>query len=412
MRILVLNRFALKFVPYRSYIDPAHDLVLITSPGGAGGDPDERARNLDGYEQAIVLDDYATSAHVEYRANVLHAEKPFDAIVSMSEFDLTTAARLRRAWGIAGQTVESVLAYRDKLEMKRILAAAGVPVAPFAPVNNATDLIAFTRGYGYPVVVKPRRGASSEGVRVLRGEDDLVAYLGVDSPLLGDTPADMQVEVFIPNEMYNVDGIVLNGELRVCWPTATTSCLGFETDDILIATALEAGEPWQAELVDITRRALEALPTPPTTLFHAEVFRTPDGDLIFNEIGCRIGGGRIWDQFRVGFDVDLIGSCVQGMYGPDRDAPIANSTPIATCGWMLVRPKRGVVTSVPENCPIPNIEIYDAYVAVGETLGEASSSVDAMAAFLVKGGTRDEIEKTLRDAADWFYDSLGLAPLG
>jgi hypothetical protein len=410
LRILILNRFALKFVPYREHIDPAHDLAMITSAGGVSKDPAQREKDLAGYDPAIVLDDYATSAHMEHQAHQLHAQRPFDAIVSMSEFDLLTAARLRRAWGIAGQTVESALAYRDKCEMKRVLSAAGVPVAQYAPVDDATDLLTFIRKQGLPVVVKPRRGASSANVRVLRTDDEVFDFLGEGSPLMGDTPADMQAEAYIPHEMYNVDGLVVDGELRVCWPSATTSGLGYLELNGQVAAAMEQGEPWQQELVDFARRVLEALPTPPTTLFHAEVFRTQDGRLLLNEIGCRIGGARIWDQFRLGFDVDLIGSCVKGMYGPGRHVPLANVKPAKQSGWVLVMTPPGKVVSLPEECPLPIIWIYDPYVGVGDVIGAPADAMDGAAAFVAHGATRAEVESTLREAARWFQSSIVLEP--
>jgi ATP-grasp domain len=411
VRILILNRFALRFVPYRQYIDSAHQLTLMTSAGGVSKDPDQRDKELSGYDKVLVLDDYGESAHVELEANRLHRQRPFDAILAMSEFDLITAARLRRAWGIGGQTLESTLAYRDKLEMKRILAAAGIPVASFAAVDNATDLIGFIDRVGYPVVVKPRRGASSAGVRVLRTDDELSELLGPGSPLAGDTPAYMQAEAYIPHEMYNVDGLVVNGELRVCWPSMTTSGLGFLDGVGQVIAALEPGESWQNELVDLTRSVLQALPTPPTTLFHAEVFRTPDGDLLLNEIGCRIGGSRIWDEFRLAFDVDLIGSCIKGMYGgPGSDVRIANDKPAQQAGCVLVMTPPGKVVSVPEECPTPNVWIYDPYVGVGDVIGTPADAMDAVAAFVAHGETRAQVESTLQAASEWFQSSIGLEP--
>jgi hypothetical protein len=410
MHILILNRFALKFVPYRDHIDPAHSLVLITSAGGVSTDPEQRERDMAGYDEVLVLDDYGNSGHVEQEANRLHKQRPFDAILSMSEFDLLRAARLRRTWGIGGQTVESTLGYRDKLEMKRILSAAGVPVAPYAPVDDAIDLLKAVDDLGLPMVIKPRRGASSAGVRVLRTHQDVTAFLGPGSPLLGDTPSDMQAEAYVPHEMYNVDGLVVNGELRVCWPSYTTNGLGYLDGVGQIIAALEPGESWQNELVDLVRRVLKALPTPPTTLFHAEVFRTPDGRLLLNEIGCRIGGSRIWDEFRLAFDVDLIGSCVKGMYGPDQEVHIANVKPIRQSGCVLVMTPAGKVLSVPTECPVPNVWIYDPYVSVGDVIVTPADAMDAVAAFVVHGDTRAEVEVTLAKATEWFQKSIQLEP--
>jgi len=410
VHILVLNRFALRLVPYRDYIDPAFDCTLITSSGGVSSDPEQRARQLAGYAKAVVLEDYANLARLEYTAHRLHAERNFDGIVAMSEYDLLTAARLRRAWGIAGQTLESTLAYRDKFLMKQTLAAAGVPVATFAKVDHVSDLVAFIGRVGLPVVVKPRRGAGSVDVRVLRTDDDVNDFLGAGSSLTGDHPADLQAERYIPHEMYNVDGMVINGELRVGWPSATTSGLLYQQGDLQRATFLEPGEAPQPDLVALLERVLAALPTPRNTVFHAEMFRTTDGSLMLNEIGCRIGGARVWDQFRLGFDVDLIGSVVKANYGVDRDGPVVGAKPVALSGWAMVACPPGVVRSVPADCPVPNVWIYDSYVAAGDTIAPPVESTDAVAAFVAQGETRAACDATLQKAVAWYQSTIEIEP--
>jgi biotin carboxylase len=313
---------------------------------------------------------------------------------------------LRRAWRIAGQTVESALAYRDKNLMKRTLAAAGLPVARFAAVDDATDLLGFVGRTGLPVVVKPRRGASSAGVRVLRTEADLHAFLGPGSAVFGDSPADLQVEEYLEHEMYNVDGLVVDGQVRVCWPSWTTSGLGFQHGEGQLAVTLEAGEPWQQELVELVGSVLRTLPTPATTIFHAEVFRTRDDRLVFNEIGCRIGGARIWDQLRVALEVDLLANYIKGSYGRPGSVNVPHHAPVTQAGWVLIVARPGKIASVPEQCPLPGVAIYDPYVAVGDLVGPPADVTEASAAVVARGATRAEVEATLRRSVEWFQGAV------
>lgn len=61
----------------------------------------------------------------------------------------------------------------DKFEMLRIAEACGLKVAPYGRVQTIADALEFAEVHGYPVVVKPDRGAAGQGVAVCCGEDEL-----------------------------------------------------------------------------------------------------------------------------------------------------------------------------------------------------------------------------------------------
>jgi len=397
---LILNRFPLASVYYRAWI-PNHELWMLTQPSSV---PRDGVPDADGYAGIEVLDEYA-APRTELRAQHLHELVQFDGVVAMSEFDLIRAARLRHAWRLDGQQMSEVLPYRDKMLMKTVLRRAGVSVAEHAALDGVADLLAFIEQVGFPVVVKPRRGASSIGVRVLEAPDDVTDLLGPGSPLAGDAPPDMLVEQFVPNEMYNVDGIVVDAKERVCWPSATTSCLGFTERDHLLAATLDPGDPVRVPLQDLVRAALVALPTRPTSIFHAEVFRSTDGRLILNEIGCRIGGAKVRDVVQLGFGVDLVEWYVREEYGGGASfrPPVV---PRIQSGYGLLPPREGTVTRVPDACALPGVAVYEPRARVGDTLAGPSSSIDAMAAVAVVGASREMVTSRLRVAASWLESEI------
>lgn len=233
----------------------------------------------------------------------------------MSEFDLLRAARLRAALGIPGQTLASAKAYRDKAVMKELLAAAGIPMAPYAPIPDATTLHTFIAEHGYPVVVKPRTGAGSMGVEVLHDSAELAAYLELNPCLGGDDDAALLAEKFIAHDLFHVDGLVIDGVLVFSWPSACGSCLSYRDGDALVSAMLDAQDPLFEPLRQLTLEAMGALPTPATTTFHAEIFRTPEGELLLNEIASRIGGGKIYETCRLALDVDMARDYVRAVGG-------------------------------------------------------------------------------------------------
>ncbi|MER7518607.1 ATP-grasp domain-containing protein [Streptomyces sp. NPDC126499] len=395
MKILVLNRFPLELVPYGAWFGPEHTVVLLTrsADGAVTGD----------YAEVVEVPGYADTASVEYHAHRLHRRYGFDRIVAYSEWDLLRAARLRADWGLPGQSPESAVAYRDKLTMKRILDAAGVPVAPFAAVDDPSDLLAFAARQGFPLVLKPRRGASSLGIEILTDEAALHETVRTCADLAADRPAHLMAEAWVPNEMFFVDGVVVDGTVRLCWPSSTSSPLGFRHGECQVAATLDAADPDRRRLVDLLEKTLTALPTPPTTAFHAEVFKSPDGSLKVNEIGSRMGGAHVQDLMVYSFGTDPLR--LQASWLAGDELPALPDEPLVNSGFALVPPRAGFLVSAPRSCPLPGIEQFHVGVADGTLLEDARSSADMLASFVATGRDRAEVLERLSDAVEWFADA-------
>ena len=67
----------------------------------------------------------------------------------------------------------------DKAGARRLMAAAGVPVAPGYEGDDQADatLLAEAERIGWPVMIKPSRGGGGKGMRVVRAADDFVPAL-------------------------------------------------------------------------------------------------------------------------------------------------------------------------------------------------------------------------------------------
>src|SRR3982074_3168399 len=73
---------------------------------------------------------------------------------------------------------DALIHAQDKLVMRRRLAALGIPVPHFAPVETVSDLTAFAERHGWPCVLKAVRGGyDGRGVWVLRSPDDALPVL-------------------------------------------------------------------------------------------------------------------------------------------------------------------------------------------------------------------------------------------
>jgi acetyl-CoA/propionyl-CoA carboxylase biotin carboxyl carrier protein len=80
-----------------------------------------------------------------------------------------------------GPPAEAIAAMGDKIEARRIAAAAGVPLVPGSdgPVASPSAALAWGAEHGYPVAVKASGGGGGRGFRVARGPEEIeAAFLG------------------------------------------------------------------------------------------------------------------------------------------------------------------------------------------------------------------------------------------
>lgn len=94
---------------------------------------------------------------VELKAAELHKKYGFSRIVYQAEQDVLRAAQIRELLGLAGQSVETALRFRDKVIMKESLLArpdviTNVLIPAFTRVTGVKSILDFVAKYDYPIV--------------------------------------------------------------------------------------------------------------------------------------------------------------------------------------------------------------------------------------------------------------------
>jgi len=284
--------FAGSTIEWNESIGP--DTVLFT-----GGDTPEEVQRIkahagSAFERIDHFPRYDRSARPELAALELHARQPLRNVFTVSEVDVQRAARIRKRCGILGFHEGDALYFRDKYLMKQRARERGLRVPAFAPVENAIELIDFIRGHGYPVVVKPRFGLASIGVKVLRDHGELATYLD-DETLSGayGAPGHM-VEAFVNGVEYRVDGLYAERELVVLQSARyVAGTLDFLDGRPLVTLGVSPDCNLYTRIRAWTRRLLEeALPSPATMAFHIQLFHEiQSAEVILCQVPCRPGGG-------------------------------------------------------------------------------------------------------------------------
>jgi hypothetical protein len=221
-----------------------------------------------------------------------------DRIDSMSEYWLSTEARLREDFNVWGLRPADLEVIQRKTGMKSLFAKAGVTAAPAHLVRDPEAARAFVRQVGFPLVAKPDIGVGASRTWKLETGADLEAFLG-------SRPAvDYVLEGFVQGDIVTYDGLA-DRDGRVVFDASLRYSRG------IMEVVNEDADVWyhaarviEPDLVDAGRRLVKSFDIR-ERFFHIEFFRCPDGSLVALEVNVRPPGGMTVDMWNYQNDADL-----------------------------------------------------------------------------------------------------------
>ena len=217
-RICVINTVTWLRAPISNWLNDNLDTTLISSY-----QVDKSL--LKDINQFIYFEKYNDDEELENLVIKLHQQEKFDLLIALSEKDILRVAKLRELLGIQGQNYFSALLYRDKYIMKQFAKIIGLNVPEFSTFSEPCELMEKVSKIGFPILIKPLSKSGSEGVQVLKNKEEYDDYLEKKS-LWGEN---YDVEQFILGDMYHVDGIVENNELKFVSVSKYWNSLGKST---------------------------------------------------------------------------------------------------------------------------------------------------------------------------------------
>ncbi|AUG75059.1 ATP-grasp domain-containing protein [Kitasatospora sp. MMS16-BH015] len=416
MTVLVLHhRGSLVSTPYGDWLaDYDGDLLLITSREHLALAGEELPAPGGVFARAFAVEGYETSGRVEALALDLAREYDIRYVVACQRQDLERAAQLRDILGLPGQRMDTVRPFRDKVATKQRAEAAGLAVAAYRDLECAAELIGFAEEHGFPVVLGPRDGTGSAGPEILYSAGQLDEYLAERFDLPGPYLPDLMVEAFVPGSLCHVDGLVVDGRVVAAWPSEQQYApASFATDTgPRLDLTLDLDDPLAHRLLKFAEHALDALGGPEHHAFHAEVFHTPDDELVLHGIACRTGGVTIRDTVRTVFGIDPSEASIRAQLGLPLPAWLTEQhvMPRRMSGRLALMKRPGRVVAVPEGAPpFPWVTRYQVFVTPGSTMAAAAHSSDFLLTALVAGADQAECRARLALVAEWFLAGLVLA---
>jgi 5-(carboxyamino)imidazole ribonucleotide synthase len=170
---------------------------------------------------------------------------------------------------------------QDKLEQKRFMQGAGIPVPEFAEMRRPEDIVEAGERWGWPLLLKARRnGYDGYGNATLRKKEDIEpACLR-----LGWPERSLLVEAWVPftRELAVMVARGRNG-VSLVYPVVETVQRNHICHIVRAPAAIPEAVAEQA--AGIAQRAVEAIDG--VGVFGVEIFETPQGAALYNEIAPR-----------------------------------------------------------------------------------------------------------------------------
>ncbi|MFD8492434.1 ATP-grasp domain-containing protein [Amycolatopsis sp. NPDC059657] len=164
--------------------------------------------------------DYTEWAEVEPVARRLRAEPGYEVALSLTEPGLDNAGRINDLFRLGGTGFEVTKRFRDKLTMRKHLAAIDPNAVGAQTLEQREQLDAFGARYGYPFIVKPNDATASIGVHQVNSPADADAIWAAVERLRGTRTdristlmllQDFLMEEFVEGPEFSVETFSFSG---------------------------------------------------------------------------------------------------------------------------------------------------------------------------------------------------------
>jgi carbamoylphosphate synthase large subunit len=316
---------------------------------------------------------------------------------------LNVQAEVHQALGLRGVRPEASTICTDKSHFYQLMKKAGLRVPNQQLILSPIDLKNLQPNkFEYPVVLKPRCGSGSRGVRVIENELQWPSFL---AEAVADSPADGWVlESFIEGIVLGVDGAVVDNVAEIT----------------LVREKLMSPSPYRVEL---THRGPATLPNDALqnlrnligaslaelniqeSMFHADIILPPDNDPVLIELSARPSG--------LGISSRMVPACTginfleqglalhrfgKGNFRPKRYNPTILHFWNHPRGWLKKAP------NLESLLRLPNVLSADIGWSIGQALNSPRDVKELLSSghILISAPSWAEADETLNEAIGMF----------
>ncbi len=350
-----------------------------------------------------LADDCAEAAWVD-AAVAVDGVRPVTTVAAFNDIVLPYGAAISERLSCPGPRPELVHAVHHKPEFRRRLRVEGVQDVPYRLVGSETEVAQFGTDHGWPVIVKPSRGAGSYGVTRVDGPDGAAdGFANARNPNRW-TSAEVMVEQFLTGPQYGVESFSENGEHQVLMIERMFIGTG---NPMVLGVAAPADldeQAWSAIATQVgavlTTLGVQTGPT------HCEVLLTPDGPRVI-EAHLRFAGDRIPDLLQAVTGVDEFELCARQLLGqrvlPRLRRRLADRSAWRGAAiWYADLPRAGTlaeVTGVAQVRAADGVDEVQVLVSPGQPVQPLATSDDRYAFVRTSAATMSDALAAARDGA-------------
>ncbi|MFQ5915962.1 MAG: ATP-grasp domain-containing protein [Nitrospinota bacterium] len=332
---------------------------------------------------------------------------PLDAVIPVDDDTALVGAKAAETLGLPHNSVESVLAARDKHRMRRALAKAGIPSPHFEVFSIRNDALEIAPEMEFPCVVKPLFLSASRGViRADNPEEFVEAFLRVkailEDPEIAsrgrEAATEMLVEEFLPGPEVSVEGMLSGGRLKVLALFDKPDPLdGPFFEETIYVTPSRLPREAQRRVLECAAQTAEAIGLREGAV-HAE-FRVNEKGVWPIEIAARSIGGLCSRTLRFGTGLSLEELILRQALGMefeslerDRLAAGVMMIPIARAGTLRE------VLGQQEARSVAGVEDVVILIPLGQPVVPLPEGTKYLGFIFARSETPDEVEAALREA--------------
>lgn len=354
--------------------------------------------NVPSNVEIIKIENWETN-EIEYVCNELKNKTNITRVINFAEQDILRTEKINNDL-FKCCISNGCVVFRDKYVMKEQFKKNQLASPPFAKVDNFVDIVNFIEDNGYPVILKSRFGFGSIDIYKIDSYSDL------EKIAKENTLNDMLIEKFVFDDVYHVDGLIIDDELKLLNVSKYITTCFEHTQGTSVQTAMiSKQDAIYKEIKKFTDKAISFLPFPSTAAFHLEVFVSQENEVRLCEIACRTGGALINDTniLKYGIDFNEIVFLDQIKSKKLENYKIEDNDELF--GFILSAPKVGQLVEYPTHFPQNWICQLDVFAKVGNTYSSVSNCNFATAGVIVKGDTTEQICERLSIINNYIYDN-------
>ncbi len=315
--------------------------------------------------------------------------------VTFQETDIELCSAINEALGADAVPVAVAAIARDKSRQRAFLLANGLPTPAFVAVSSIEQGLAAAEQIGYPVIVKPTRGASSVQVTLVRTPRDLalrfeniqqLASTGAGNYYEGVSGPFALVEEFLSGDEVTLDAVVVDGRFHLGGIHNKMRMPGPFFGEDLYSLPSKAPEREDA-LARIGADICAALGLR-NALFNVELRQNRAGEFKVVEFSPRISGGHIYRNVRDVYSLDLVAAhvaaCIPEL-APLRDHFLRRTPPrMSTCIRFVYRTGKVLRNDAGDAGNSPHFGAYYPLAAAGAVVKAAPFGFDITGLLSVK----------------------------